>query len=219
MRRTSFAIVVLTVISLGGDFLCRTLANSVDRDKLLKAAGERIDRLPARIGHWRMATSEPLTDDVVRMLNCSAHENRVYVDDQTGEAVSVILMVGAPGPLLAHTPEICYSSVDFDILEPAHPEPVRGAGDDGDVLNEVTFGSREIAAEKQRVYYGWRKVRGLWLAPQNPRLTLGGASMLYKLQLAAKAPAGLTHDESAPDAARRFLVDLLPVLETSLNVP
>lgn len=219
MRHTWFAIVALVVISLLGDFLCRSMASSVDRDKLLKAAGDRINRLPTRIGHWRMAKSEPLDDDAIRMLRCTTHENRVYVDDQTGEVVSVILMAGIPGPLIAHTPEICYSSLDFEIIESAHPETIRGAGDRGDVLNEVTFRSRDVAVEKQRVFYGWRKVQGPWLAPSNPRLSLGGEPMLYKLQLAAKVPMELPQDQSASDTARRFLVDLLPALETSLRIP
>lgn len=218
MRRTWLAIAVLVAFSLMGEFLCRSMANSVDRDKLLKAAGDRINRLPTRIGHWRMAKSEPLTDDAVRMLRCSAHENRIYVDDQTGETVSVLLMVGIAGPLIAHTPEICYSSVDFDILEPARPNTIRGSEEAGDVLNHVTFRSREVSAERQQVFYGWRKTHGAWLAPENPRLTLGGEPILYKLQLAAKAPAEIQHDKSSP-AASRFLSELLPILERSLQIP
>jgi hypothetical protein len=189
---------------------------------LLQAAGERVNRLPRQIGHWRMTKSEPLDDDTQRMLRCSAHEQRVYVDDQTGETVSLILLTGVAGPLVAHTPEVCYSSADFEVVDSAHPETIRGAGEAADVFAEVTFKSRTVAAENQRVFYAWRKSQGPWQAPQNPRLSLGGQPMLYKLQLAADIPAGSPKasspkDKSASDPARRFLGDLLPALDKTLS--
>lgn len=217
MKRTWFAIVALIFVSLLGDALCRTLASSIDRDKLLQAAGERVNRLPTRIGHWRMTKSEPLDEKVLSVLRCTAHEQRVYTDDQTGETVSLILLAGTAGPLLAHTPEICYSSVDFETLEPPHPETIRGTGDAADIFNEVTFRARTVTGENLRVLYAWRKSQGPWLAPKNPRLALGGQPMLYKLQLAANVPAGSPQDRSASDQARRFLDDLVPFLDDTLS--
>src|SRR5579863_8330151 len=130
--RTWFAILSLVVVSLLGDLLCRTLAGSVDRGKLLDAAAERVNRLPPQIGHWRMTKSEPLGENVLRELHCRTYEQRMYADDETGEMVSVLLLVGAAGPMVAHTPERCYSSIDFEIVEPAHAVTVRGAADDAD---------------------------------------------------------------------------------------
>jgi Protein of unknown function (DUF3485) len=219
MPRTWFAIVALAVVSLLGDFLCRSQANSVDRDKLLEAAGKRVHQLPTSFGRWRMSKSQPLTDDILNMLHCRDHEQRVYVDEQTGETVTVILLTGGAGPLLAHTPEICYSSVEFETLEPAHPVTIRGTDAEGDIYNEVTFRSLKVSAERLRVLYAWRKPQGNWLAPHNPRLALGGQPLLYKLQVAAEAPLEAKSREKAPDPARRFLLDLLPFLETSLNIP
>jgi len=218
MKRTWIAIAALAGVSLVGDFICRSQANSSGRDKLLDVAGERVHLLPARIGNWRVSESKPLDDEVLRMLRCRAHESRTYVDDQTGESVSLVLLTGTAGPLLAHTPEVCYSSVDFDTEEPAHPEIIRGAGDSADQFYQVMFRTRKkIAGDRQRVYYGWRKPQGTWQAPRNPRLTLGGQPMLYKLQLAVEVAAGLPKDQSAADPARRFLDDLLPVLDKTLS--
>jgi hypothetical protein len=219
MKRTWFAIAALVVISLLGDFLCRSLASSVDTDKLMQAAGERINRLPVRFGQWRMVKSEPLDESVTRMLRCHAHQSRVYVDDQTGEAVSIVLLIGAAGPLVAHTPEVCYSSIDFETVESAHPEAIRGTGDAADIFNKVTFLSRKVTGDRQRVLYAWRKSQGAWLAPKNPRLTLGGQPLLYKLQVAAEVPAELQPGQPASDPARRFLNDLLPALDTTLSTP
>jgi hypothetical protein len=217
MKRTWFAIAALVVVSLLGDLLCRSLASSVDAKKLMQAAGERLNQLPARFGNWRMTKSEPLDENAIRMLQCHTHESRVYVDDQTGETVSVVLMVGPAGPLVAHTPEVCYGSVDFEMVEAAHPETIRGTGVDVDVFNQVMFRTRKVTAARQRVFYGWRKSQGAWLAPKNPRLALGGQPMLYKMQIAAEAPGELQPEHPLPDPARRFLTEFLPALGTTLN--
>ncbi|MBI3864316.1 MAG: exosortase-associated EpsI family protein [Planctomycetia bacterium] len=135
VKRTWLAIVVLAVISLLGDFICRLQGDSAGHDKLMQTAGERVHLLPDRIEGWRKAQSEPLTEDVLRMLQCREHESRVYVDDRTGESVTLILLAGKAGPLLAHTPEVCYSSVDYECVEPAHPETIRGTGDSANAFN------------------------------------------------------------------------------------
>jgi len=219
VSRTTVALAALVGLSLVGDFLCRTLASPVDREKLLESAAERVSRLPSQIGSWRMKRSAPLPDETLQMLRCRAHENRVYMDDQTGETVSLVLMTGTAGPLVAHTPEVCYSSVDFETIEPAHPEAIRQSGSGSDVFDQVTFRSRNVAADTQRVFYGWRTVSGSWVAPKNPRLSLGGEPLLYKVQLTGEAPPEKLSGASATDPARRFLKELLPALDEILKAP
>jgi hypothetical protein len=218
MIRSWFAIAALVVVSLLGDFLCRTQARSQDGEKLMKAGVSRVEQLPERIGSWHVASSEPLEENVVRVLRCRAHQNRTYVDDETGEEVSLILLLGSAGPLLAHTPEVCYSSVDYETIEPAHPEIIRGTGDRADIFNQVTVRAQTVTGETQHILYAWRKAQGVWQAPQNPRLTLGGQPMLYKLQLVTMSVSA-GPDQPASDPGRRFLGELLPVLEKSLNIP
>jgi hypothetical protein len=163
-----------------------------------------------------MEKSEPLSENVLQILGCRAHQSRTYVDDLTGEQVALTLLAGAAGPLVAHTPDVCYPSTDFDVAEPVGSEVLRGTGARADTFDRATFRSRSVDARRQRVYYAWRKFDGPWQVPPNPRLALGGQPMLYKLQLAGDAPAdpGVS---SPSDPARRFLTDLLPVLDEMLN--
>jgi hypothetical protein len=215
-RRLYLPLVLLAVVSLGGDLLCRALARGGDPERLLQAAGKCLRKLPERIGSWRAAEGEPVPDEVLRMLDCRAHESRMYVDELTGDRVGFLLLAGSAGPLVAHTPEVCYSSVDFEIAEAAAPVVIRETGARVDTFDRVTFRSHSLVGQKQRVYYAWRKFDGTWDAPRTPRLTLGGQPMLYKLQLSAEAPA-TADDTPANDATRRFLTDLLPVLDTILK--
>ena len=240
--RTCLPLVVLAFASLLGDRLCHTAARRDDPERLMHAASENLRHFPDRIGTWRAVAAEPLSANAVRMLQCRFHESRVYIDDQTGEKVYLILLVGPAGPLVAHTPEVCYASREFKVVDAAHPITIRGSGPAADVFDVVEFQAGSVMAERHRAYYGWHSVTGRWQAPHNPRLTLGGQPMLYKLQLsldpASFNPAAfdpVAHSGDAPlettgpplanpaekhlpsDPGRRFLAALLPVLDRLLQ--
>jgi hypothetical protein len=214
-------LVVLVVVSLVGDRLCRSAASGVNQEEQLRIASEAVGKIPESFGRWRMTASEPVDDDVVRMLQCRAHQSRVYVDDETGEKLSFILFVGPPGPLVAHTPDICYSSAAFEIAENTESEVVRGEGNQADTFNRIEFRSKSVSGEKQEVYYGWRRPAGHWEAPESPRLSLAGSPLLYKVQVASidgAKPSSSTEDaEPVASVNRRFLADLLPVLDSILQ--
>jgi hypothetical protein len=215
--RVRYGLVALVVASLTGDVVCRSTVHSADEERLMRIASEGISRLPATIGPWRLLKTETMPDSAIALLQCRGHEARLYGDDQTGDKVSLILLVGPAGPLVAHTAEVCYGSVDNDIVGPPHSEIVRGTGERADTVHQVTFASKSLSGHKLRVYYAWRKFEGRWEAPDRPRLTLGGQPMLYKLQMAGEAPPKADDRTLESDAARRFLVDLLPVLDRTLD--
>jgi hypothetical protein len=220
LSRTHIGLAALVVVSLAGDAVCRRLARGGDQERLLAIAVDAVGRLPEQFGPWHAVDSEPLDESVVRMLECRAHLNRNYRNEDTGETASLILLAGPPGPLLAHTPEVCYSSSSFDVVEPARPESFRTAGEHTDELHHALFRSLGVSGELQVVYYGWRPPAGHWQAPKDPRLSLGGGPMLYKLQVATDIPADdvkSSADSKAPDAGRRLLIDLLPVLDSLLD--
>lgn len=218
MNRLFLPVIALAAASLAGDALCRSLARGGDPERLLQMASENLTRLPEQIGPWRSTKAEPLSDDVLQMLDCRAHEARIYVNDETGETVGLMLLAGAAGPLVSHTAEVCYGSAAYEIVEPPASQKIRGSGDEADTVHSVTFRSHSVNGQTQRVYYAWRRFEGPWQAPANPRMALGGQPMLYKLQLAGEAPPeGTASAES--DSARRFLVDLLPALDKALAAP
>lgn len=211
------SLVVLTVVSLFGEVICRSLASAGNQERLLQLASEGVSKLPANIGPWRMLKSEPMDEAALSMLKCRAHQSCVYVDDQTGDTVSLVLLAGVSGPIVAHTPESCYSSIDFEVAESAKSDVVRRRGDRADTFGNIAFRSKSLTAQRQEVYYAWRRHDGPWEAPQSPRLALGGQPMLYKLQLAIACPATSSDKSYADDAMRRFLNDLLPTLDEILT--
>src|SRR5262245_19245753 len=95
--RVGFSLVALASVSLLGDFICGGRAYFGESEKLMKVAGERVARLPERIGSWQAEEDEPLSTTVLEMLSCKAHQVRIYTDSETREMVSLILLVGPSG--------------------------------------------------------------------------------------------------------------------------
>lgn len=217
MHRTWLPLIVLVVSSLIGDALTRTQANFVDRERQLQFATEAIRNLPATIGPWRASPAEALSETVLRMLQCRAHANLLFVNDETGERVSLVIMAGTSGPMVAHTPATCYESGAYEMVEGSRVEAVSSAGGLIDTFECVAFRPKAGGPALQRIYHAWRKSQSRWEAPRNPRLALGGEAMLYKLQLATSVPEKSADDSATSDACRRFLEVLIPVLDRTLD--
>jgi hypothetical protein len=217
MHRTWLPLIVLVVTSLVGDALTRSNANVVDRERQLQAANDGLRNLPTTIGPWRSIPGEALSEAALRILQCRAHASLSFINDETGERVSLILMAGAAGPMVAHTPESCYESGSFEMVEAARTESISSAGGRTDTFERVTFRPKSGGPALQRIYHAWCRSRGRWEAPRNPRLSLGGEAMLYKLQLATSVPDKPADDSAGSDACRHFLEVLIPALDHTLS--
>src|SRR5690349_8005042 len=73
----------------------------------LTDAVARLDTVPMRIGDWEgedtpLAGREP--------PGVAAHLCRRYTNTRTGEAVTMFLVCGRPGPVSIHTPDVCYAA-------------------------------------------------------------------------------------------------------------
>jgi hypothetical protein len=176
----------------------------------LAERADRLSQLPTSLGPWRVVQSEPLGEGVVRMLQCAGHLKRTYVHSETGAAVQVAVLLGPFGPISVHTPEICYSSREYDIQDARQRTTIRSEAPSTDELWSITFRARTVSADILRVYYGWNDGTS-WSAPETPRMAYAGSPFLYKLQLACYASSQA--DARASDAGRDFLAHLLPAMD------
>ena len=177
----------------------------------LEQAGTRVASLPSQCGEWVVDQTLELDESSVRLLECAGYANRVYRQQQTGDTVRVIVLVGPPGPISAHTPEICYSSKSHEILVPRQERVVETTSGQQATLWMLSLASRDVSATRSVVYYAWNGGQG-WQAAQSPRWDYAGQPMLYKIQLSSAAPAA----GDSSDACARFLQDFLPVVDRSL---
>ncbi len=208
MLRPWLALLTLSVASLLGSAFSRPTVNTVERERLLQTAAEELDKLPAAIGVWRSEAAAPLSEELLQSLQCRAYQSRTYVNEGTGERVSLLILIGNAGPLLTLPAEACYEGDQLELVGTG--QPVKFESDDAFLKMALRSGGE--SGKTLQTYLAWRKARGRWEAPYNPRLTLGAQPMLFRLQVATAAgkPAS---DSAEADACRNFLTDLLPVLD------
>lgn len=215
MRQTLsiVCLVVVVGVTAGTGLVRGRLTHRWGAPADLVAGAKRVKSLPTEFGEWRLQAEHELNAIVTRTLRCEGYVNRTYANQETGESVNVAVLVGPAGPTSVHTPEICYSSREYDMVESPHRVSVRGAAKPEEQLWAITFRSHNVAGDELRVYYGWA-TEGPWLAPDQPRMAFGGERMLYKMQLAGYVVPGPAARKSDP--CLNFLRDFLPVADREL---
>jgi hypothetical protein len=213
----AIGLLVLLAGTLGAGWLHGNMTNrwGIHPDSNLAAARLR-QPLPERVGHWKLRREAELEKAVIRMLRCPASISRVYEHEQTGDVISVAVLLGPPGPISVHTPEICYSSHNYTVTSARERTTLTDATGDEHSLWEVRMKSNSVDGARLRVLYAWT-TGNKWLAAEHPRFGYGGVPHLYKVQLASNSSPGDSLEEFDPaqDFLRSFLVQLEPKLVDS----
>jgi Protein of unknown function (DUF3485) len=205
---------VLLVGTLVTGWLQGRLTNRWGVQPDMTLAAERL-RLPSEhvVGNWRLKSETEFAPEVVRVLECPAHISRVYEHRQTGDEVTVGVMLGPPGPISVHTPEICYSSRDFTITGARKRITIEDASGKSHTLWELPLTGNGLDKSAMRVFYGW-STGTAWEAVAHPRFGFGGMPHLYKIQVAvtSRMASQATDFDPAHDFLSNFLVELQPQL-------
>ena len=130
--------------------------------------------------------------------------HRVYENADTGDQITLAVLVGPPGPIAVHTPEVCYSSQNTTIVTRNKVEVATDTGGDASTFWATVLKPNSLEAQPFRVFYAWSTDGKTWIADDNPRFNFGGAGILYKLQLVAD---DYLHDDGS-DPAVSFLKEL-----------
>ena len=222
MKRAFFiavATILVAGLTVASGVLHGRLTNRWGQPPAMLAAAEQLKGVPTQFGDWRMQGEEAEMDEISKnMLELAGYVNRNYVNETTGETVHVAVLLGPVGRISVHTPEICFSSRDYDTKDQRQRTqiPTKNSAAEPEDLWRTTFKSRNISGHLLCVYYGWSR-GGRWSATEGARWEYAGSPYLYKIQLAVQLPPGLTPEETDP--CKDFLVDFLPVLQPYLVAP
>jgi hypothetical protein len=188
----------------------------------MQAAAAMLENVPGQCGSWRMTTSSKMSSGEIRMLRCAGYVSRQYVNEKTGDRVSVGIVFGPPGAISEHTPEVCFSSRDFTQLGKRERTEItrrRSSGNkvSGDEFWFVDFQKNTVASQKVRVYWAW-STGGRWQAPNGPKSAFAGSRHLYKMQLSATmwSRESAAMPDAPNDTCGRFLSELLPAAQRYL---
>lgn len=172
----------------------------------LAEQGARLVELPDTCGDWRVEAHSELAPGAQAILRCHGSLVRNYVNDTTGDRVTVAVLFGPRGPIAVHTPEVCYSSVGTQQIDERVAETI-DAGDTEHRLWSVQFSRGSDPKPALDVWYGWSD-GGPWVASEHPRFWM--TESLYKIQVAGDI-AG------SGSGCRDFLTSFLPQVNQTVG--
>lgn len=172
----------------------------------LARAAKDLQTFPRTVGAWETTAEEDLDEVTLQVLDNPGYLVRSYENKLTGETVKLAILVGIPGPIAVHSPEICYASTAYNLADESEAVTLNAKEDDqASTFWKLALEPRRLSDPPLVVYYAW-STGDRWEAAQNPRFTYGNKRYLYKLQLAAVQPPPGGREE---DPGQRFLLDLL----------
>jgi hypothetical protein len=184
------------------------VAPSGRANEMQSTAAKRLkEAIPEKHGNWRLVREVPFSEDVVNMLQCPAYVNRTYMHQQTGDVVIVTVLVGPPGPIGAHTPEICYGSQNYSILGNRQSIKIVDRQQKEHSLWQVSMEPKNATVAPQTVLYAWSTGES-WSAANDPRLNYAGEPYLYKIQIAGPPSAASDEFKAWEDFLKWFLPDI-----------
>ncbi len=209
-------VVTAAVLILSSGYLHGLWTNRWGSSAQLEAAIARMSSIPITIGDWQ-GHPETLSETETQAAGIDGYCARRYENRQNGQAITVLLMCGRPGPLAVHTPDGCYHGAGFQTAaQPAKEVHKFTPGPAASEFWGATFQKGDSGGPKQlRILWSWN-AGGNWLASDDPRLTFAHAPALYKLYLVQPLTSAQEgHDEEVRNA---FLAQLMPELEKALFV-
>ncbi len=207
------AIVVGVVVLVGSGLVHGLWTDRWKSTEDLERAAGRLADLPDDIGSWKGEAVQQDADDL-KQSGTLAHYSRAFTDPETGEQVTVLLLVGPARKLVVHRPEHCYRSAGYELMgEPVSIKITPPGQQEAELLTGLFTRDDPGGASQLRICWSWFGGER-WEAPANPRLSFARHSVLYKLYVIRNV-AGST--PLPADPCVRLLGELLPILEQALS--
>ncbi|QDU42790.1 hypothetical protein Mal52_12580 [Symmachiella dynata] len=211
MIKTAIALAIAALVTVASAQLQPGHLYQQAPAEILEKESQRLENFPVAFGNWdAQAEGDPLPEGVQTELGLENYLSRVYRNRETNQQVALLIMVGSPGRLVRHPPDICYSnrgsrtfSTGKILIEDAD------ATDNFRSLAYVGDDSLETSDEFV-VAYG-HTADTQWDVPRFPRFTYGSESFLYKMQVLV---AGGDNNEERIQTAEMFLTDCVQAFQT-----
>lgn len=197
---------LVTILGVATAFAALGLANRWDTSRPIDDAAAvqaRLLAIPMEFGDW-IGSDNAIDPGHLRVSEATAHLSRSYRHARSGVVVNVLVLHGEPGPLGAHTPDVCYRSAGFRQIT---REFRRTIGSSSDEVWSARFDGPGVPATSLQVSWAWTK-GDRWIAAGNPRVEFAGGSQIFKLYLARSiSPAADQSFDSDDDFASNLFAE------------
>jgi len=180
----------------------------------MKAAVTRLNAVPANFGDWT-STEDPIDEKVLKVAEATGNISRTYSNRKTGNVVSVLILCGPSGPIGAHTPDVCYRGIGYEMAGDQEHRTLSLADGRKATYWTAAFQKQATGDNRLRVAWAWG-TDGDWVASTSPRSEFVLRSALYKLYV-SRPTAPADRDANPPvDRIQEFLADFLPEVKKAL---
>jgi len=220
MKRLQFVVAVVLVVGLTilSGVLHGRASNRWGPVADTLAAANKLKEIPNEFGDWRLQSSEELGRDSQEQLQPAGYLVNRYQNRQTGDVVDMFLLLGPPGPVSVHTPEVCFGTKNYQSRGERQKVVIRGPAGGDDEFWALDFKTISLRGDSLRTYYAWSP-GDRWQALEDARFWSAGLPYLYKIQLSCLLPPGTTDPQSSDDPCRKFLQNFVPVAKKYLIAP
>ncbi|MCP4190604.1 MAG: exosortase-associated EpsI family protein [Planctomycetaceae bacterium] len=209
----SIMIVLAVFVTVTSGVLDGRMSRQWGVEKDFEHAANALADLPSQFGGWHLESKQGLGDSAMDLLQCRAFINHSYRNADTGQLVTVAVMVGPGAKMSIHVPEICFEAKNYSLVQDRERIRVDSPTAVENELWSVVFQLNDVSEQRINVYYGW-KADEHWVAPTMPRWSVAGNPVLYKLQLSEQVTTAVDGSEGG---ALGFLESFLPVLDERLQ--
>jgi hypothetical protein len=176
-----------------------------------------LKEIPSRLGDWEAqeGAEAALDPRVARIAGSTDSLIRNYVDKETGVVVTVLILYGRADQVVAHTPEVCYPSVGYQLDENITDEIVTIGGMPS-MFRSTVYARKGAVTERQEVYHTFRH-NGVW----SPEIAgnwrkLRNSPAVFKIQVQRRT--GELERRHLNNPTRDFLASLIPQLEQRIRI-
>jgi hypothetical protein len=163
-------------------------------------------------------TEAVLDPQIARVAGSVDSLVRVYRDDLTGVAITVLVLYGRAETITKHTPQVCYPSAGYGLVDGGEviPVPVNPAGSGMPAaFLGLVFAKKGGMGDREEVYYSLRH-EGQWIPTvEGNWQALRYSPGAFKIQVQRKVTD--TEHRHFDNPSSRFLSVLVPTFEAMVN--
>ncbi|MCC7087144.1 MAG: exosortase-associated EpsI family protein [Pirellulales bacterium] len=190
------------------------LTNRWGASQRMEAAVPVLQSLPKDLGPWRLDAPDKLPPEVVKTLQCPVYAGGQYSNRETGETVLVSALLGPPGTMSVHRPEICFSAISFPQETDRQRTVILSDGIEHSAWKVQFRDMNSTDGGIMRVYYAWSD-DGVWSAAEQPRIAFGTKPFLFKVQVVVRLSEAAA--SQASDPGQSFLSEFIPVFRKLID--
>ncbi len=181
----------------------------------LVASAARLNAVPMELADWVGEQAPDMTPEEYRAADIAGYIHRRYVHRRTKTELSLLIVCGKPGPVMRHTPDVCYPGAGYEMGRPTkHAYSSDLEPTSAEFFLGKATGSEGHVPDHRRIYWAWG-AEGAWAAPESRWKLIRAYTMkpaIYKLYVTRRLLSG----EEPVTEEIDFLKQLLPELQQGL---